>query len=80
MAVRQPSSVRQHSINIHVHELPNSPDKKNISLTVDLIPVVWCPVPTARKRDRINPYQSPISNREKGAVPLINLHLFRGER
>ena len=32
------------------------------------------------KRYRTNPYQSPVSNRKKDAVPRVYLHLFRGGR
>ena len=38
------------------------------------------PFTSNAKRGRINPYQWPVPNRKKNAVPRINLHLFRGER
>ena len=65
MAVRLPSSVGQQ--NIPVYKLPVSLDKNTFlcqSDTCDSVPRAY-----SAKRDRINPYQSPIANREKVRCP-----------
>ena len=61
MAVRLPSSVGQQ--NILVYKLPVSSDKKTFLCRSDTCGSV--PQADSAKRDRTNPYQSPISNREK---------------
>ena len=65
MAVRLPSSVGQQ--NIPVYKLLVSSDKKTFICQSDTCGSL--PRAYSAKRDRINPYQSPILNREKVRCP-----------
>ena len=76
MAARLPSSVGQQ--NIPVYKLPVSSDKKAFLCQSDTRGSM--PRAYSAKRDRTNPYQSPVSNRKRDAVPRVYLHLFGGGR
>ena len=75
MAARPPSSVGQQNIPVYKPLVSSDNTFLCQSDTCGSVPRTY-----SAKRDRINPYQSPVSNRKRDAVPRVYLHPFGGGR